>query len=285
MEYDFERIGKRICYNRKKLGLTQEGFILKLNTEYYIPIKRQTYINIEHGRIGKCRSFDLAFMNALCKVFRCDMGYLLCDQGYEDNDCKTRAAIDVKSYTGLSDAAIDAFFKLKDSEDGDTAMSILDSCMSAENGEMLQMLVVQIYYFLANGSIKDPLARVTEDTRTLGHIQGLLTLFRNGYEKEHLLDNSDNLSNKLTEDSLDNFSNRSNKLRVYHTVDRDTSASHYDGLPDGTKQFIRDIAKEYDLHLPDDDFSQASRDIVAKFCKEHPDVVSNYIASRTKQRA
>jgi len=90
MQYDGERIANRIKAERKALKWSQE---VLANTLY---VNRNTVIAWEKGRIP-----SLADMLHMCKLFDCELSYLLCEY-----DCKTRIATDIQETTGLSETAI-----------------------------------------------------------------------------------------------------------------------------------------------------------------------------------
>lgn len=87
-----EIIGRRLREERKSLKLSQDELAEKL----YIG-SRQTVARWENGSMLPSMS-DLLSM---CCLFNCEMGYLLCE-----HDCKTRAATDIQTETGLSEKAI-----------------------------------------------------------------------------------------------------------------------------------------------------------------------------------
>lgn len=87
-----EKIGHRIREERKKLNLTQDEFKDKIFIS-----SRQTVARWESGKVLPSMSDFLC----MCCLFNCEIGYLLCEY-----DCKTRAATDVKSETGLSERAV-----------------------------------------------------------------------------------------------------------------------------------------------------------------------------------
>ncbi len=97
--YNIQRIGERIRKERKAAGFSQQGLCEAIN-EKGIPIDRQKLGEIENGKTGK---FDFDILAALCDLFDCEMGYLLCDPGYEN---KTREKTDFAKLTGLSLTAI-----------------------------------------------------------------------------------------------------------------------------------------------------------------------------------
>lgn len=86
------KIGQRIREERKKLNLTQDEFKNKISIS-----SRQTVARWESGKVLPSMSDFLC----MCCLFNCEIGFLLCEY-----DCKTRAATDIKSETGLSETAI-----------------------------------------------------------------------------------------------------------------------------------------------------------------------------------
>ena len=95
-----KEIGIRIRDTRKAAGYTQAS-LCEVIKEKYAPIDTQKLIDIEHGR-GKKLDFDILL--GLCDLFDCEMGYLLCEPGYEN---KTRVKTDIANETGLSQQAIE----------------------------------------------------------------------------------------------------------------------------------------------------------------------------------
>ena len=93
MNYDYEKIGKRIKAERKAHGMTQENFSAAYR------VKRSTVSKWEHGET--IPSFQT--MLDMCKDFDCELGYLLCENGYEN---RTREATDICEATGLSEEAV-----------------------------------------------------------------------------------------------------------------------------------------------------------------------------------
>lgn len=85
-------IGQRIREERRKQNLTQDEFKDKIFIS-----SRQTIARWESGRVLP----SMADFLAMCILFDCDMGYLLCE-----HDCKTRTATDIQAETGLSESAI-----------------------------------------------------------------------------------------------------------------------------------------------------------------------------------
>lgn len=93
---NIENIGGRIKVERIALGLTQADLAEKLRMSRE---SRQTIINWENGKT--LPSLDILL--DMCKLFNCEMGYLLGEEGYEG---KTRAMTDIQKLTGLSKKVI-----------------------------------------------------------------------------------------------------------------------------------------------------------------------------------
>ena len=85
-------IGDRIRKERKALNLTQDEFKERIHIS-----ARQTIARWENGKaLPTLEDFII-----MCELFRCDIGYLLCE-----HDEKTRTATDIRKETGLSETAI-----------------------------------------------------------------------------------------------------------------------------------------------------------------------------------
>lgn len=100
MLYLWHKIGERIRQCRKEKGMNQEQLADRIEDETGKTIKRQTVAGWENGK-PICKLEQLA---ALCHIFDCEMGYLLCEDGYNH---KTRAKTDIEYETGLSTLAVD----------------------------------------------------------------------------------------------------------------------------------------------------------------------------------
>jgi len=102
MEYINFEIGERIKKEREMLDMTQEEFggllPMKSGDNSLRPVHRGVVYAWENGS----RLPSLAQLKAMCKVFDCEMGYLLCEEGYEN---KTRKTTDICKATGLSEEA------------------------------------------------------------------------------------------------------------------------------------------------------------------------------------
>ena len=93
LEQRKELIGERIRYERKTLGLSQERFAEELDRE------RALIGRWERGE----RLPSLEDLINMCELFQCEVGYLLCEEGYEN---KTRTVTDICKSTGLSEEAV-----------------------------------------------------------------------------------------------------------------------------------------------------------------------------------
>lgn len=148
MEYNFTEIGFRARKERKRLKLSQDGLIEKLSN-VGVSTCRTTISNLENGLMGK--ELSLKLLMGLCTVFDCEIGYLLCEPGYENS--RSRQIADVKTFTGLSDAAarnlqeyrISGWFE-HDNSIGNTLSCLLhpDHC-SRNDGGLLHLIAAYLY--------------------------------------------------------------------------------------------------------------------------------------------
>lgn len=91
--YDKEKIGKRIEYERIAKGVSQE----KLAESIFIS-SRQAISRWEKGKTLP----SLDDMLKLCNFFECELGYLLCEY-----DTKQRITTDISKKTGLTPKSVD----------------------------------------------------------------------------------------------------------------------------------------------------------------------------------
>lgn len=104
MIYDLKAIGKRIKKERIESGFKSQGaFAEEMN---YSQESRQTVANWENGKTMPC----LKDMLKMCKLFDCELGYLLCEY-----DNKTREATEVCKALGISKEAEVELKKIKNS--------------------------------------------------------------------------------------------------------------------------------------------------------------------------
>lgn len=95
MEYNFYEIGERIRQLRKANGWSQERFIEEID----IPLARNTLSAMENGEEEK---FTLSFLLAACKLFNCDLGYLM-----GEIPAKKLATVEISKVIGLEPAEIE----------------------------------------------------------------------------------------------------------------------------------------------------------------------------------
>lgn len=108
MKYSYECIGKRIATERKNYcHWGQDELLLKLSEKYGIGMSRNTLSAIENG---KYFHYDTDLLFALCELFDCELGYLLCEY-----DEKHRVIADIKESTGLESDVIKIILNMKNS--------------------------------------------------------------------------------------------------------------------------------------------------------------------------
>lgn len=100
MQYDWKKIGERLKSEREALKLSMDDLASEIHTT------RQTISKWEKGTSVE---ITLNMLLELCRVFDCELGYLLCEY-----DCKTRAATDISQQTGLSEEAVKNLSNLHD---------------------------------------------------------------------------------------------------------------------------------------------------------------------------
>lgn len=98
MEYN-ER-GKRLVAERKKLGLSQSALTDTLRER--CPVGRNTLSALENGKESVWENVSLGFLQCLCDVFGCDLGYLL--GMYPEHTIENKIARD---HTGLTEKAVE----------------------------------------------------------------------------------------------------------------------------------------------------------------------------------
>ena len=95
--YDWKKIGERIKSERKKIGMSQSSFAKYCGLH-----------ETSRGTVGKWESGeqipDLQAMLKMCELFKCELGYVLREKGYEN---KTREKTDIASILKLNVFAID----------------------------------------------------------------------------------------------------------------------------------------------------------------------------------
>lgn len=135
MEYNFKEIGNRIALERIKAGFkSQQKFLDHLSDKYYFSMSRNTLSAIENG---KTKHYDCEFLFILCREFGCEIGYLLCEDGYEN---KTRKMTDIVKTTGLHPKAISMLNSLSAGKGYDDEVMMLISRMIT-NSQFVSLLL------------------------------------------------------------------------------------------------------------------------------------------------
>lgn len=98
LNYNFGSIGNRIVNTRKGMKLSQADLIEALSN-VGVSVGRNTLSAIENG---SANGFSLDLLVGLCKIFDCDIGYLLCEY-----DPKRHITADICAATGLSEKAVE----------------------------------------------------------------------------------------------------------------------------------------------------------------------------------
>lgn len=168
MEYNYTEIGFRVRDERKRCGLSQDGIIEKLSN-MGIPVGRNTISNLENGIVGK--ELPLKLLLGLCDLFDCEIGYLLCEKGYENS--RTREIADIKTFTGLSDDAVKTLqeYRISGWFEHDNSIGLALSCLlhpdhcKRNDGGLLHLISA---YLFSDGFSVDGLADHIHTTGTNG---------------------------------------------------------------------------------------------------------------------
>ena len=139
-DYDYEKIGNRILYERKLKKISQEDFSGK------IKISRNTISKLENGDIGSIRKISLPQLLEIAKTLDCDISYLL----GEYDEYKTIENKEIGEKTGLSDQSINAIESMDDNE-----LVVLNALLS--NGFISRFNSLIMEYFLNMGTKVDML--------------------------------------------------------------------------------------------------------------------------------
>lgn len=105
MKYNSIDIGNRIRQERKNAGYSQDGMIAVLKDTYGISVARNKISDIENG---KTNHYDSDLLFALCDLFDCEYGYLLCEYA-----CRTGRDTDICRETGLTENAVQTLRRLR----------------------------------------------------------------------------------------------------------------------------------------------------------------------------
>lgn len=160
MSYSWYMIGERIRSCRKEKGWTQEQLAASIADITNTELKRQTVAGWENGKPVK----KIEQLKAMCDLFGCDTGYLLCEY-----DCKHVLTDQLGSMLGLTAEAVDALIEYRRQgskcsriacdliEDRDLLLRIFDCCNADyENrftGE-IEVSGIKDYFQGAGGSRK-----------------------------------------------------------------------------------------------------------------------------------
>ena len=117
MEYSFEIIGNRIRDLRNSKGWNQDRLVEEIRQ--YCGFSRNTLSKIENGN---AESFTLDFLLSCCKIFHCDIGFLM----GEYNDCKTKDKQFICDQTGLSEKSIDTLHSLLSYKGGVSRIALIN---------------------------------------------------------------------------------------------------------------------------------------------------------------
>ena len=130
--YDFEKIAQRIKAVRIDKNITQAYVAKKCN------VSRSTVIKWEKGE-----SFpELNSMLKLCNLYDCELGYLLCESGYENGK---RETTDICKATGLSQEAVET---LVEHETTVHEQPLLAGLVSKEKQLVNTILMESNHYFI-----------------------------------------------------------------------------------------------------------------------------------------
>lgn len=118
--YDSKKIGKRIKEERDQKNMSQSEFA------EYCGLQRTSRGTVGEWENGK-RLPDLEALLKMCELFECELGYILCEEGYS---CKTRKAADIKAATGLSEDSIISLSHIaRDQKIGAITLRFLDDLL------------------------------------------------------------------------------------------------------------------------------------------------------------
>lgn len=128
MTNNYSVIGARLKEARKTMGYSLEYVAEACNIQQY-----QTVSKWESGSTFP----SLEKLLILCKLYGCDLGYFI-----GEYDCKTRKNTDIKTETGLSEAAINQL--IADKAFKSSRIQALNALIEFDNGSILQ----DVYSFL-----------------------------------------------------------------------------------------------------------------------------------------
>ena len=121
LEYNLRKIGSRIRGLREHRGWSQTELIEELQ-RHGGAVGRNTLSSIENGDYI---DFKFSFIKAMCEIFNCDTGYLLCEY-----DERVSSIQSIQNMTGLSDKAIKNLMRW--SENNSPEISIANHLIESE---------------------------------------------------------------------------------------------------------------------------------------------------------
>lgn len=124
MKYNYVDIGNRIRNERKSIGYSQDDLINELK-ERGISVSRNTISAIESG---KTNHYDSDLLFALCDLFNCELGYLLCEY-----DCKTGRNTDICSDIGLTENAVNVLRNIYSDNRQTSHTNIISTILESES--------------------------------------------------------------------------------------------------------------------------------------------------------
>jgi transcriptional regulator with XRE-family HTH domain len=141
MRYNHKQIGRRIAEERKKHNFSQDDLIAWLSNTHGIGISRNTLSQIEQGKRDR---YDTDFLFALCDLFDCQVGYLLC----EYDDCKIYDNQFIHDKTGLSEPAIQTLIFANDAAvpKFKIAINVLNELLSLPEFTINLMNEISVYW-------------------------------------------------------------------------------------------------------------------------------------------
>ena len=136
MKYEMRLVGERIRNTRNQKGYSQDDLLDALSQKD-VKLGRNTLSDIENGVMKKLR---LDVLCALCELFDCEMGYLLC----EYDEAKTRDMSFICEMTGLTEDSVVRLEELKDREERTNILSFIGDIINFREN----YLIAKEYYEL-----------------------------------------------------------------------------------------------------------------------------------------
>lgn len=125
MEYDFAKIAERIRTRRKSLGVSQNRFIEMLN-DIGVRISRNRLSRIEND--GEQAEYTLDFLLGCCKLFDCDLGYLL-----GEYDESRESLHYICEHTGLTEKALQNILVLNEYNSRDWGLDLYNDFVGKDD--------------------------------------------------------------------------------------------------------------------------------------------------------